>query len=210
MASISSAAIGSFATARRRSGDCVRRAALAHRSVDDRSKVLEVERHRSGKIRQFDNVMSEPVHDRLSAEMRAVLEGGDIPAYLDAAAVDFQRQGRELGLPQIRFLPAGKDTHVPTWRGTEANAVLAITMVSAGLECAVHEVGVTVLETTPEEAEAVLRQLAERPPDIQPISEFVENIETARFDGMVPEQVPRRLWAKARMNIGPEIRTNSA
>lgn len=178
-------------------------------SVDDRSKVLEVERHRSGKIPQFDNVTSEPVHDRLSAEMRAVLEGDGIPAYLDAAAADFLRQGREayleLGLRQTRFLPAGKDTHVLTWRGTEANSVLAFTMVSAGLECAPHEVGVTVLETTPEEAEAVLRQVAERPPDIQSISEFVENLETARFDGMVPEPLLRRLWANARANIGKEI-----
>ncbi|WP_206619233.1 hypothetical protein, partial [Mesorhizobium sp. M1A.F.Ca.IN.020.32.1.1] len=58
---------------------------------------------------------------------------------------------------------------------------------------------------TPEEAEAVLRQVAERPPDIQSISEFVENLETARFDGMVPEPLLRRLWAKARANIGTEI-----
>ncbi|MDG4889988.1 helicase-related protein [Mesorhizobium sp. WSM4989] len=178
-------------------------------SVDDRSKVLEVERHRSGKIPQFDNVMSEPVHDRLSSEMRAVLEGDDVPAYLDMAAADFLGQGREayleLGLQRTRFLPAGKDTHILTWRGTEANAVLAFTLVSAGLECAVHDVGVTVLETTPSEAEAVLRQVAERPPDIQSISEFVENLETARFDGMVPEPLLRRLWAKARANIGKEI-----
>ncbi|WP_181170287.1 hypothetical protein, partial [Mesorhizobium sp. B2-4-16] len=60
-------------------------------------------------------------------------------------------------------------------------------------------------ETTPEEAEAVLRQVAERPPDVQSISEFVENIETARFDGMVSEPLLRRLWAKARANIGKEI-----
>jgi ATP-dependent Lhr-like helicase len=43
-------------------------------TVDDRGKVLEVVHHRSGKIPKFDNVMNEPVHDRLSAEVKAVLE----------------------------------------------------------------------------------------------------------------------------------------
>ncbi|MFD2053660.1 DEAD/DEAH box helicase [Mesorhizobium calcicola] len=178
-------------------------------AVDDRGKVIEVERHRSGKIPKFDALMNEPIHDRLATEMKTVLSSTEIPAYLDGAATDFLEQGRAayklLGLDQSRFLRAGKDTHILTWRGTDANSVLAFAMVSAGLECVVLDVGVTVLETTPDEAAAILRQIAERPPDIQSIAGFVENLRTAKFDEMVPETLLRRLWARAHSRIGEDL-----
>ncbi|TPJ54729.1 DEAD/DEAH box helicase [Mesorhizobium sp. B2-6-4] len=178
-------------------------------AVDDRGKVIEVERHRSGKIPKFDALMNEPIHDRLATEMQTVLSSTEIPAYLDGAATDFLEQGRAayklLGLDQSRFLRAGKDTHILTWRGTDANSVLAFALVSAGLECVVLDVGVTVIETTPDEAVAILRQVAERPPDIQSIAGFVENLRTAKFDEMVPETLLRRLWARAHSRIGQDL-----
>ncbi|MEO3998901.1 DEAD/DEAH box helicase [Mesorhizobium sp. CAU 1732] len=178
-------------------------------TVDDRSKVLEIERHRSGKIPKFDNLMNEPVHDRLSAEMRSVLQGDDIPAYLDPAARHFLFKGRtaykDLQLDETRFVPAGKDTHVFTWRGTETNSVLAFTLVSAGLDCAFHDVGVTAIETTPDEAAAIVRQVADNPPDISSIAEFVENLQVAKFDEMVPVSLLRRLWARAHASLGDDL-----
>ncbi len=63
-------------------------------AVDDRSKVLEVVHHRSGKIPKFDNVMNEPVHDRLSAEMRAVLQDTSVPGFLDGEAKGYLSEGR--------------------------------------------------------------------------------------------------------------------
>ncbi|WP_246679353.1 DEAD/DEAH box helicase [Mesorhizobium sp. B1-1-6] len=178
-------------------------------TVDDRGKVIEVERHRSGKIPKFDTIANEPIHDRLAAEMQAVLSSMETPAYLDVAATDFLVQGRAayklLGLDESRFLQAGKDTHILTWRGTDANSVLAFALVSAGLECVVLDVGVTVVETTPDEAVAILRQVAERPPDIGSIADFVENLRTAKFDEMVPETLLRRLWARAHSRIGEDL-----
>ena len=178
-------------------------------TVDDRSKVLEIERHRSGKIPKFDNLMNEPVHDRLSAEMRSVLRASDCPPYLDPEAVSFLKKGRvayqDVALDETRFVRAGKDTHVFTWRGSEANSVLAFTLVSAGLDCTVHDVGITAIDTTPDEAAAIIRQVADNPPDINAISEFVENLAVAKFDEMVPEKVLRRLWARARAGLGSDL-----
>lgn len=178
-------------------------------AVDDRGKVLEVEHHRSGKIPKFDNVVSEPVHDRLSREMRAVLETDDVPLYLDAVALDFLIEGRmayrSLTLNEKRLLAAGKDTHLLTWRGSEANAVLAFALVSAGLECVVMDVGVTVIETEPDVVSAILKQIADAPPDIGAVSEFVENLRSAKFDEMVAEALLRRLWAKAHEAISEQL-----
>jgi ATP-dependent Lhr-like helicase len=178
-------------------------------AVDDRSKVLEIERHRSGKIPKFDNLMNEPVHDRLSGEMRAVLQDNDVPAYLDAAAKAFLQKGRmayqDLRLDETRFVPAGKDTHILTWRGSEANSVLAFALVSAGLDCAVHDIGVTTIETAPDEAAAIIRQVADNPPDISSVAQFVENLQVAKFDDFIPEALLRRLWARGHASLGSDL-----
>ena len=178
-------------------------------AVDDRGKALEVVRHRSGKIPKFDNLMNEPVHDRLSAEMKAVLEDAIMPSYLDAEARNFLAQGRsayrDLDLGSRRVLPAGKDTHVFTWHGTDVNSVLGFAFASAGLDCSVMDVGVTVLDTNPDVVHSFLERIAERPPDIDTISDFVENLQSAKYDEMVPVTLLRRLWAKGRHGIAERM-----
>ena len=173
--------------------------------MDDRGKVLEVVHHRSGKIPKFDNVMNEPVHDRLSAEMRSVLQDTSVPGFLDDAAKDYLSEGRaafrQLGLDAGSLVPAGKDTHVFTWHGSDVNAVLGFAFASAGLDCAVMDVGVTVLETSPDVVQAIMAQIAVSPPDIGSVSEFVENLQSAKFDEMVPVTLLRRVWVRGRQGV---------
>jgi ATP-dependent Lhr-like helicase len=178
-------------------------------TVDDRGKVIEVVQHRSGKIPKFDNVMNEPVHDRLSAEMRAVLQDTSVPGFLDDAAKGYLSEGRvafrQLGLDSGSLVSAGKDTHVFTWHGSDVNAVLGFAFASAGLECAVMDVGVTVLDTHPDVVLAIMKQIAERPPDIDSVAEFVENLQSAKFDEMVPEDLLRRLWTRSRQDVADRV-----
>ncbi|MCG8273847.1 DEAD/DEAH box helicase [Aquamicrobium sp. NLF2-7] len=178
-------------------------------TVDDRGKVLEVVHHRSGKIPKFDNVMNEPVHDRLSAEMRAVLQDTSLPSFLDHAAREYLSEGRvafrQLGLDSGSLVSAGKDTHVFTWHGTDVNAVLGFAFGSAGLDCAILDVGVTVLDTQPDVVLAIMKQTVERPPDIDSVAEFVESLQSAKFDEMVPDTLLRRLWAKGRQGVSDRM-----
>jgi len=178
-------------------------------TVDDRGKVIEVVQHRSGKIPKFDNVMNEPVHDRLSAEMRAVLQDTSVPGFLDDVAKGYLSEGRvafrQLGLDSGSLVSAGKDTHVFTWHGSDVNAVLGFAFASAGLECAVMDVGVTVLDTHPDVVLAIMKQIAERPPDIDSVAEFVENLQSAKFDEMVPEDLLRRLWTRSRQDVADRV-----
>lgn len=137
-------------------------------AVDDPAKVLEIVRHASGKIPKFDNLINEPIHDRLASMTRATLVSNDVPAYLDAQAAEYLFSARdafqELGLQQASLIAAGKDTHVLTWLGTETNSVLAFAMTSGGLECAVLDIGVTVLDTQPDIVSEILQQIADAPP----------------------------------------------
>lgn len=164
-------------------------------TVDDPAKVLEVVRHASGKIPKFDSLANEPIHDRLAAMMRSVLVDDDVPSYLDAHAAEYLFSAREtfrdLGLDNASFLVEGRNTHVLTWTGTEMNSVLAFALTAAGLDCEVLDIGVTVLETTPDTVAAFLEQIADAPPPIEDIADFVENLRTEKFD----EQSQRKCCA---------------
>lgn len=167
-------------------------------AVDDRSKVLDVVPHRSGKLPRFDRPANEQLHDRVTATMLEVLLDHEVPAYLDGTGKEFLLQGRtafrELRLDRCALIPAARDTHVITWRGTAVNSVLAIVLMSAGLEVAVHDIGVTAVDVTPEQLASVLRQAGDCPP-MEDLSDFVLGLRTAKLDDHVDEQLLRRMWA---------------
>ncbi|MEZ5901622.1 MAG: hypothetical protein R3D51_19245 [Hyphomicrobiaceae bacterium] len=52
---------------------------------------------------------------------------------------------------------------------------------------------------------SVLQRIAERPPDIDTISDFVENLQSAKYDEMVPVTLLRRLWAKGRYRVAERM-----
>lgn len=172
-------------------------------AVDDRAKVLEVVPHRSGKLPRFDRPANERLHDRLTTTMREVLSDTDVPAYLDAAGREFLEQGRsvyrDLSLERRALISAARDTHVITWRGTAVNSVLSIVLMSAGLEVAVHDVGVTAVDTTPGQLAAVLQHTGECPA-MEDLSDFVIGLRTAKLDDFVDENLLRRLWAARNAN----------
>jgi len=160
--------------------------------------VLDVIPHRSGKLPRFDRPANEQLHDRVTATMLEVLSNHEIPEYLDAGGKQFLLQGRnafrELGLDRRALIPAARDTHVITWRGTAVNSVLSIVLMSAGLEVAVHDIGVTAVDVTPEQLAAVLHQASDCPP-MEDLSDFVAGLRTAKLDDFVDEALLRRMWA---------------
>lgn len=167
-------------------------------AVDDRAKVLDVVPHRSGKLPRFDRPANEQLHDRVTATMLEVLLDHEVPAYLDGTAKEFLLQGRtafrELGLDRRALISAARDTQVITWRGTAVNSVLAIVLMSAGLEVAVHDIGVTAVDVTPKQLASVLQEAGACPP-MEDLSDFVLGLRTAKLDDHVDEPLLRRMWA---------------
>lgn len=171
-------------------------------AVDDKAKVLGVAPHRAAKIPRFENLISEALHDRFLAEMRAVYESDDVPAYLNTPAagllVEARAAYRDLHLAKERMIESGQDTHVLLWRGTAMTSVLAIALHAAGYECSIHDLGVTIAKATREDVKAALDALATATPaSLAKLEDFVENLRTAKFDDFVPETVLRQLWTRA-------------
>lgn len=170
-------------------------------AVDDRSKVLDVVPHRSARIPKFDKLASEALHDRFVAEMRAVYEDSDLPAFLDHSAKELFQGGRSAyrknRLDITRFFKTQRDTHIFTWRGTSLNSAFAIALAGAGLKCTIHDIGITVSDTDLATTKAIVRQIASTPPDADSMSAFVKNLRNAKYDEYVPEELLRTLWAKS-------------
>ncbi len=167
-------------------------------SVDDRSKVLEVTAHRAGVIPRFDRLAVESIHDRLASEMRDVLMTSDIAPYLDQTAVSQLEEGRaeftRCSLAKTNLIEHANDTVVMTWRGTLFNDAIAALLVAAGLECETLDVGVTVSATKPSELASLIGGMS-RFPTADDLSGFIGNLRSAKFDGLVPDELLQQSWA---------------
>lgn len=167
-------------------------------SVDERGRVLEVTPHKSGRIPQFNSPSVEATHDRLAAEMREVLLGSEVPAYVDGVSASLLNEGRsafeEFNLRSQSMLQQERDTYLLTWRGTAFNDALETLLVSAGLECESFDVGVMVAETAPAELSSMLSKIAELP-TAENLSLFVENLRSAKYDDFIPDALLQKAWA---------------
>lgn len=167
--------------------------------VDDRAKVVEVVAHNTGRVPKFDRLGQEPIHDRLAAEMLAVLMSEDLPDYLDENAKELLAAGRlvfaEVGLQNSRFIDAGSATHVLTWRGTSTNSLLAVLLTSMGFACETFDVGITLTGCPIEDAFDVIASIDGCPP-IEDLGRFVENLVVEKYDAYVPEDLLRRVWVR--------------
>lgn len=176
--------------------------------VDDRAKVLSVAPHPAGRLPKFDRLSVEPIADRLAAQVREVYLQNDAPAYLDDGAAALLAEGRKafaaLGLGATPFLASGEDTHVLTWRGTAANSVLGVSLMAAGWECEIHDLGVTVADISPGDLKALLAR-TKAPVAALELSAFVANLQQAKYDEYAPPDLLRRLWARANAELCADL-----
>jgi ATP-dependent Lhr-like helicase len=170
-------------------------------AVDDTAKVLTIEPHKSAQIPKFEDPSLEPIHDNLAARMKAVLMGTDIPPYLDQTAQELLVEGRtafqEMNLASEILVQAQKDTHLLLWHGAAMNSVFAVALSSAGFECSASDIGVTVAKATPDDVRAVLKVLATNPLSVEDVADFVQNLQVAKYDELIPTALLRNLWARA-------------
>lgn len=170
-------------------------------SVDERARVLQVAPHQGGKIPKFERLYAEEAHDRLIAEMRAVYEDHDVPAYLDEQARGFLQEARDvyrrLGLDRKRVIQRSSDVELFLWRGAAVCSVFAAALAMAGIEAEVHDLGVSIPNTTEQEAWAVIEIMSRlTDAELASIGDFVGAFRTAKLDEFVPGPLLRRLWMR--------------
>ena len=169
-------------------------------SADINSKVIEVVRDSSAKIPSFEPLGREGVSDEFANAMYEVLRGGDTPAYLDEVGKTLLVEGRGVfsvhGLETKRFWEEPAGTSVLTWTGTKTNAMLALMLVYLGFEASAEDIGVSVVGCSKAGLRAALERISVDPPLASAVVKVVPDIQTAKYDALVPHDVLESQWVK--------------
>lgn len=179
-------------------------------TVDTHGKVLQVKPHGAAKVPAFEDRSAEQVHDRMVEEMRKVLRDDDLPPYLDAHARTILTEARQafrgLRLDRTNMIAEDENLHLFTWRGSKANDLLALYFLTAGVKAWPHDAGITLGDTDPAEAAQLLQRMSEsRAPTASALADFVENMETAKYDAFIPPALLRRRWASERQDLASAL-----
>lgn len=179
--------------------------------VDDVAKRITVEPAPAGRVPKFEGDAA-PLHDMLVEEMRAVYLDTDVPVYLDAAAKKHLAEGRTefqaLGLDRNYFVARDDRVYLFPWVGTQKLDTLRLSLRYCGLSAEQRRIGIRV--TAPDGAEpvlAVIQQLAKSSPPIDALALLSENLRSAKYDYLLPDDLLRLAFAQDRLDLaaGMEI-----
>lgn len=147
-----------------------------------------------------------PVHDRVRAEMRAVLAGEDEPAWLDATALSVlraaRRQYRDLGLSERIQVAEGNGVNLFLWRGDAMQDGLVALLRAHGLAAENHGICVLVGRASLARLAAVLQEITAAPcpsPDQVLNREAIGNPE--KWDWVLPDRLFHASYASSRLDL---------
>jgi ATP-dependent Lhr-like helicase len=109
---------------------------------------------------------------------------------------------QSLQLDKTFLLREERDLHVFLWKGSQTNAVFGAAFAMAGFAAEAHDFGITLTQTTKQEALSVVQRLSATG-SVSPdeVAAFVENIRVGKFAELVPEPLLRSQWARHNAHI---------
>lgn len=165
-------------------------------AVDSARERIDVEPSPGGRIPYFEPGGLENIHEVLAKEMRNVL-GKDRGSAngCDKEATRFLEEGRaaysQARLSQNSLIEDGGLCHIFTWKGSKFNELLAVLLRKKGFTCGPNEISVTVPSASSNE---IREALAIDMPNLEELAEFVEALNSGKFDKWIPEPILRRDW----------------
>lgn len=160
-------------------------------AFDREQKVIEVVPAHAGLPPRFCGHRG-LVHDEIRRQMVRVLEGADVPRYLDSKARTLLTQGRDnyrrLDLSNRRVVAAGSLVHLFPWIGDRATDTIAVQLQALDFDA--HAAAGVISIANPDRLAlvATLRRLAEAGPlDATTLAATVRNKQVEKYDGVLPE-----------------------
>jgi ATP-dependent Lhr-like helicase len=147
-----------------------------------------------------------PVHDRVRAEMRAVLAGDDEPEWLDAKAREVLRSARrhyrDLALSECTQVVEGSHINLFLWRGDAVQDGLVALLRAHGLTAENYGICVEVGRSNLPRLTAVLKEIAAEP---CPLPEKVLNRQAIgnpeKWDWVLPDRLFYASFASSRLDL---------
>jgi ATP-dependent Lhr-like helicase len=162
--------------------------------VDDRAKTIEVEPAMGGAPPPFGDKGIDGLHGTVVREMRDILMGGDIPAYLDEHAVALLQEGRaafsRLGLTSKNAIELDGHVYLFPWIGSIELGTFALALKARGHAVMIEDVYMELPEMTLASCIPALRAVAqEPPPDRLSLAAVAEDKIVEKFDGYLSDEL---------------------
>lgn len=183
-------------------------------AVDHTQKTIEVVSAAGGRPPQFTGGTG-GVHDRVRAEMQAVLDSEQIPRYLSATAASLLGEARaayaRYRLADHSILQTGPHTVLFPWTGSRATVTLAAQLSAAGLDASNDGLIITVANAATDHVRSHLQALAAvGPTDPVTLAATVANKATAKYDDWIDDNLLAVDYARRALDCPGAWRTASA
>lgn len=182
-------------------------------SVNRTQKTIEVVPASGGRPPQFTGSTG-GVHDRVRAEMRAVLASKQIPRYLSAPAASLLAEARgayaRYRLANHSILQAGPHTALFPWTGSRTTLTLAAQLSAADFDASNDGLIITVANAATDHVRSHLRALiAAGPADPVALAATVANKATAKYDDWIHDSLLADDYARRALDCPGAWRTAS-
>jgi ATP-dependent helicase Lhr and Lhr-like helicase len=174
------------------------------KDIDDQTRKIFVEPAPAGRVPRFEGDGA-PLHDLIVEEMRHVFLDSDEPNYLDSTARQHLQEGRaafrELGLDRRFWISHDSQIYLFPWKGTRLLDALRLALRRWRLDVATHHCCIVVDTADRERIFTALREIAQSPPNPEILAAMDDNLCTAKYDYLLPEELLRKAVMANKLDI---------
>lgn len=175
--------------------------------IDDDQKILYLKKTRGGAKPIFLGGAGR-VHTKVRQRMRLLLEGTEIPGFLDPTAKRFLEEARasyaSRNLAHDFLVDQSGSWIVLTWLGDPSNEALACMLNSQGWVASVAGPGLELQKGGRDRSDlmnALCRIAREPMPDLDVLLADVSNLKREKWDHVLPESLLRKSYASLNLDI---------
>lgn len=175
--------------------------------VDEEQKTIYVTRTKGGVPPLFSGGIGR-THTKVRQRMRELLEGSEVPHFLDPTAQKFLAQARETyarhSLATAFVLDQGREVVLLTWLGDAANEAIACLLVRRGFVAAPSGPGVEIVKgqrATQEVLDALADAVVDEAPPLEMLLSDVKNLAREKWDWALPDALLRKAYASSYLDL---------
>ncbi|MBU1254859.1 MAG: DEAD/DEAH box helicase [Alphaproteobacteria bacterium] len=180
--------------------------------VDEPRKTIYVSRTGGGVPPLFSGNGGR-VHTKVRQRMREMLEGSDVPTFLDATAKRFLNEARkgykDLKLRDASYIVSGRHVLLTTWLGDAGNEAVACLLIRRGYDVSCGELGVTVFDGEPviqDILDTLVDAGSEPAPPLDILLADAKNLAREKWDWALPAGLLRKTYASLHLDLDEALK----
>ena len=168
-------------------------------------KLIEVIPAKGGKPPLFEGIGGK-VHDRVRAEMRAVLSDANPVPFLNRQAAELLAEGRSayarLGLDNRSVVQFGSEVRIFTWRGDWVNDTLVLMLARKGIKASNEGICLVAFHAEQDHLGRLLHDIAhEGSPTPDALAEPVQNKVREKWDWLLTDNLLCKSFASEELDV---------